>query len=53
MNRKSSVKNNLEKPVCQKCKEPMHLISTGSLVRTFSCCGKTVIVNRKDVDGGI
>jgi len=46
------MKPKLEKPPCPKCKKPMHLLSTGSRVRTWFCenCTKTVIIDRKDIE---
>jgi predicted RNA-binding Zn-ribbon protein involved in translation (DUF1610 family) len=40
-----------KKLLCLKCKKPMRLISTGSLVRTFRCpeCGERKIVKREEV----
>jgi len=42
----------IKKPDCPKCKKPMRLMSTGSMVRTFHCadCKETKIVNRKETD---
>jgi len=44
------MKTEIKKPVCPKCKKPMRLISTGSMVRTFYCsdCKETKIANREE-----
>jgi endogenous inhibitor of DNA gyrase (YacG/DUF329 family) len=38
--------NKAANPDCPKCGKPM---STGSMVRTFYCCGERKIVEREDV----
>jgi ssDNA-binding Zn-finger/Zn-ribbon topoisomerase 1 len=42
-------KNKVVNPDCPKCGKPMRLMSTGSMVRTFYCCGERKIVEREDV----
>ena len=42
------MKEETERPSCSKCGKPMCIISTGERVRTFGCCGETVIVKRKE-----
>jgi len=46
MNKKETKKQN-----CPKCKKPMQLVSTGSIVRTFKCvaCKETKIIKREDI----
>jgi hypothetical protein len=48
------MKETIKRPNCPKCKKPMKLSSTGSIVRTFHCadCGETKIVNREDIKNG-
>ena len=46
--RRNRMKKKIEKPICPKCNKPMQIISTGELVRTFGCCGETVIIQREE-----
>jgi predicted RNA-binding Zn-ribbon protein involved in translation (DUF1610 family) len=49
---KSTSTKKTQKPACPKCQSAMRLISTGSMVRTFSCpvCREITVLKRTDTE---